>query len=506
MDCRGQEPACPPPSQPTSLCSKKNSASSILSALQQFWRQCAPAFAQQRLAERAQALSLSSLLCLGRHTVTGLLTTSGCEFQDWSAAYRIFSRNRLPIDDLFTVVRRALVAQLPPHAPLCVAVDDSLLHKSGIRVPGVAWRRDPLGPPFQRNFVRAQRFLQLSAAVPLADRTYRMIPIAFRHAPTAPKPPRKASPEVVRQHRQAARLTRLSLVAAKQIAALRQALDAEPDGRQRPLHVVVDGGYTNETVLKQLPTRTTLIGRLRKDAKLHFLPDAAPSAPHPGRPRRYGAIAPTPEQLRLDETAPWITLDISISGAPHQMRVKRLGPLLWRTAGLAHQLQIVVIAPLSYRLRKNSKLLYHRPAFLLATDPDLDLRTIVQEYVQHCDIEVNFRDEKTLLGVGQAQVRHPHSVEVVPALQVASYAMLLLAAWNSQRLGDRADRLPPPKWSAASPPRFSTARAINQLRAELWGRSLGLTNFSGFVAQRTPSTKSEKFLPDLPSAVLYAIN
>lgn len=449
---------------------------------------------------------MSSLLCLGRHTVTGLLTTCGCEFQDWSAAYRIFSQDRLPLDDVFAVVRRAVVAQLPRCTPLCVAVDDSLLHKSGIRIPGVTWRRDPLGPPFQTNFVRAQRFLQLSAAVPLAEGAYRMIPLAFRHAPTPPKPPRSAPSEVVRQQRQAARLARLPLLAAEQIAALRQALDREPDGLDRPLHVVVDGGYTNATVLKKLPARTTLIGRMRKDAKLYFLPEPLSSTPHPGRPRRYGALAPTPEQLRVDESAPWSTVQISISGAPHQVRVKRIGPVLWRTAGLAHLLQIVVIAPLSYRLRKNSKLLYRRPAFLLATDTALDLRVIVQEYVQRCDIETNFREEKTLLGVGQAQVRNRHSVEAVPALQVASYAMLLLAALSSQREPQTTDLLPSPKWSAASPPRFSTARAVNQLRAELWGRSLGLTNFSGFVAQRTPSTKSEKFAPDLPSAVLYAVN
>ncbi len=37
-------------------------------------------------------------------------------------------------------------------------------------------------------------------------------------------------------------------------------------------------------------------------------------------------------------------------------------------------------------------------------------------------------------------------------------------------------------------------------------RALGLTNFSGFVAQPAPTTNPEKFLPHLPSAVLYAAN
>jgi hypothetical protein len=332
-----------------------------------------------------------------------------------------------------------------------------------------------------------------------------MVPIAFCHAPTPPKP-RNASDEQRRQHRQAVRLASLTLLASRQIVALRQALDSQPGGLDRPLHLVVDGGYTNSTVLKKLPPRTTLIGRLRKDAKLYFPPQTPRSPPHAGRPRRYGAPASTPEQLRVDETVPWVPLDISISGAPHQVRVKRMGPVLWRTAGVSRLLQIVVIAPLSYRLRKNSKTLYRQPAFLVATDEGLDLRTIVQEYIQRSDIEVNFREEKTLLGVGQAQVRDRRSVEAVPALQVASYAMLLLAALHVQLQPQAADLLPPPKWNSATPQRFSTARAINQLRAELWGRALGVANFSGFVAQRTPSSKSEKFAPDLPSAVLYAVN
>jgi hypothetical protein len=321
--------------------------------------------------------------------VTGLLTTCGQEFQDWSAPYRVFCRDRLPIAEIFSVVRRGVLAELPPQAPLCVAIDDSLLRKAGLRIPGVAWRRDPLGPHFQTNFVRAQRVLQLSASLPLSNHGYRMVPIAFRHAPTPAKPSRKASPEEFQQYRQAARQARLPLLAAQQIGALRQALDAEPGGTQRQLQILVDGGYTNATVLKKLPPRTTLIGRLRKDAKLYFLPQT-PAAPQPrGRPRRYGAPAPTPEQLRTDDSVPWTSLEVSVSGAPHSIRIRYLRKILWRTAGLGHTLQRVVIAPLSYRLRKGSKLLYRQPAFLICTDPELDLRTLVQGYVQRWGIGVS---------------------------------------------------------------------------------------------------------------------
>ena len=189
------------------------------------------------------------------------------------------------------------------------------------------------------------------------------------------------------------------------------------------------------------------------------------------------------------------------------MRVKVRQNLLWRTAGLTHTLQLVVIAPLGYRLRKGSKLLYRQPAFLICTDPQMDPLTLLQGYVQRWDIEVNFREEKTLLGVGQAQVRNAHSVEDVPALQVASYAMLLLSMIRASTASAGAAMLPPPKWAGASTrSRQSTQRGINQLRGEVWGRALGLTNFSDLLVSVPSAASPEKMLAHLPSALLYAKN
>jgi hypothetical protein len=435
------------------------------------------------------------------------LTTCGQEFHDWSADYRLFSRHRLPTQSLFSVIRRAVLQQLPSRSPFCVAIDDTLLRKTGIRIPGVAWRRDPLGPHFQTNFVRAQRTLQLSADLPLSGGHHRMVPISFLHAPTPVKLSAKASEQEQSEYRKASRLARLSYVASQQIASLRRSLDAEPDGANRPLHLFVDGGYTNATVLKPLPANTVLVGRIRKDAKLYCLPPDPHAPKTRGRPRHYGAPAPTPEQLRTDESVPWRVVPISIAGVSHQMRVKVRQDLLWRTAGLLHTLQLVVIAPLGYRLRQGSKLLYRQPAFLICTDPRLDLLPLLQGYVQRWDIEVSFREEKTLLGVGQAQVRDPNSVEDVPALQVASYAMLLLAIARTAEASPHSDTLPLPKWDRSQgKPRPSTQKAISQLRGEVWGRALGLTNSSDLLLCTPPTTNPEKFLPHLPSALLYAKN
>ena len=50
---------------------------------------------------RATALSTAALVGLGRKTVTNLLVTAGMPFQDWSASYRLFSRDRFDPDTVF---------------------------------------------------------------------------------------------------------------------------------------------------------------------------------------------------------------------------------------------------------------------------------------------------------------------------------------------------------------------------------------------------------------------
>ena len=263
-----------------------------------------------------------------------------------------------------------------------------------------------------------------------------------------------------------------------------------------------DGGYTHRTVLKALPPNTTALGRLRKDARLFFRPDPLAQKAR-GRRLRYGAPAPTPEQVRTDDS-PWETLTLTRHGLTRPLRFKRRTGLMWRAAGAHQVLQLIVIAPLAYRLRRGSKLLYRDPAFLICTDENLNPRLVIETYFQRWGIEVNFRDEKTLLGVGQAQVRCPRSVETAPALTVASYALLLLATERAFA-GLRPTLLPRPKWRPPSPSaRISTQQAINQLRAEVWGRGLGLENFSGFASSLPPDTKPQKSSFPLASAVCYA--
>lgn len=172
----------------------------------------------------------------------------------------------------------------------------------------------------------------------------------------------------------------------------------------------------------------------------------------------------------------------------------------------------MVIAPIGYRLRKNSKILYRQPAFLICTDPDLPLDQLLQHYIWRWEIEVNHRDEKQIIGVGEAQVRAAQSVDRQPAFAVACYSVLLLADAREARTNPTSASLAPPKWSACggspgSPPlRRSTQKLIRQLRSEVWNDALNrLGSDSDHFVTTLPSVTKWSQL-DLPvaSALLYA--
>ena len=466
------------------------------------------AFAQDRTGHRARRMGLSQLACLGRHTVTGLLCAGGRQFMDWTADYRLYSRDVWEARDLFGPITRGLVDLLPPGAPFVAAMDDTHLKKTGTRIPGVKYKRDPLSPAFHTNFIRAQRFLQVSGLLPNTDPpgSARAIPIAYEHVPPVAKPKKNAPAEEWKAYRQQQKKQNLSTYGVQAIRRLRDDLDQRHGAADRVLVVGVDGSYTNETVLKGLPPRTTLIGRIRKDAKFFAPPRPEDQQPR-GTTRRYGRPLPTPEQIRQDESLPWQEVRAYASGKRHTFRVKTIGPVLWSKAGANQSLRLVVIAPVGYRLRKGSKLLYRQPAYLICTDVNMPLEWVVQDYLWRWDIEVNHRDEKQVIGVGEAQVRSLQSVDRQPALAVASYSILLLAAARAFGTDTPRGRLPLPKWqSKRAEQRLSTQELVRQLRSEVWSYAIDrlLPDSDDFVTGLTASTKCPESTLPAVSAMLYA--
>ncbi|MEO7143804.1 MAG: transposase [Bryobacteraceae bacterium] len=391
------------------------------------WRKVFP---QNRTFERARRLTFGLLVCLRLHLTSRAICAIGRQFFDGSADYRLCSRSPWNPHQLFDPIFDRLPALLAsPSAPVIAALDDTLCKKTGRHIPGVGLARDPMSPPFHVNLCYGLRFVQVSVLVSPAPApgAARALPVPFDFAPPAIKPKKNAAPEMHEAYKKEKKLRALPLAGLAALTRVRQSLDERPETCRRQLIISGDGSYTNKAVLRNLPPRTTFIGRIRKDAKLH-LPLAERDGASIGRPRHYGPRAPTPEQILQDDSIPAIKISCFAAGQLREIPVKIFGPVYWRKAGGDVPLLLIVIKPLGYRLRNGSKLLYRQPAFPVCADPDLDLQLLVQSYIQRWEIECNHRDEKSLLGVAQGQVRSPQAVSRLPQFQVAAYSLLLLAS------------------------------------------------------------------------------
>lgn len=450
----------------------------------QQWRPC---FADYRTHQRAVRFALSFLVCLGRRTISRAICAQQRQFQSWASDYKLFSLSRWTPRSLFDVILRLGLDLVSKNQPVVIALDDTITRKTGHRIPNASTLRDPLSPPYHTNLAWALRFIQAVLLICPADGigAARAIPIAFNLAPPVPKPKTKKASKPVAGNGNAAAPARnagkttidpewkqyyhlrrqqgLSAQGADLIQQIRARLDAITDFSQRVLWVIVDASYCNLTVLSRLAERTILIGRTRKDIHLSALPEAQAGR---GRRRVYGKDLGTPEQMRKDDSIPWQHATIFATGRFHQLRFKSVGPVLWRRAAQRRPLRLLIIAPLNYHAHGHR--LHRQPAYLLITDPAADVAQALQAYVYRWEIEVDQKDEKDLLGVGQAQVWSKQAVSHQPAFHVASYAMLLLAAIRCFGLNSTNTLSPLPHWRKRKPPlRLSAAQLICRLRSDL---------------------------------------
>jgi hypothetical protein len=390
-----------------------------LLALTEGWR---TVFTQRRLLVRAQHQALGALLVLGRATLSRILWTNGREQCSWSADYFLHSRAKWDPQQLFAPLLKEALRYC--RGPLIgVAVDDTRVRKTGRTIPQAAYHRDPMSPPFHTNLILGLRFLQCSLLLPLhklGEFSARAIPIRFEEVSTVKKPGKRADAAAHAQYRQDRQRFNLSQRFVDSMAAIRTALDYA--GAQLQILVIAaDSSFCNRTVLRGRPARTELIARTRKDAKL-CLP-----AVNEGR-RVYSAHKFTPEQVRQDQRIPWCTTKLFYGGKRRTVRYKEVSSVLWQSGTRTRPLRLFVIAPTPYRKRKTGRWFYRQPAYLLCTELASAARPLLQIYFDRWQIEVNHRDEKDTLGVGQAQLRNPAAVPRQPALVVAAYSALLLAA------------------------------------------------------------------------------
>jgi len=397
-------------------------------------------FPQQRTYQRAVRQALGSLICLGRRCLSRIIWTNGGQHRSWSAEYFLHSRCSWEPQQLFQPILKRALAYCPQRL-VGVAIDDTKLRKTGRAIQQAFYQRDPLSPPFHVNLVLGLRFLQASLLVPLHRRANvgtRALPIRFQEVSRVKRPGRRASPEQQKQYKAAVKVKNLSHSFVQMGKQLREELDLAGGG-DRILVLTADGSFCNRTCFADVPDRSVLLARARKDARLCF------RAPAPAR--RFFALEKfTPEQVRKDESRVWKTTRIFYGGKRRTMRYKELGNVYWQRGAARRPLRLFVLAPTPYRKSKSRRLYYRDPAYLLTTDLHSSPKQLLQIYFDRWQIEVNHREEKDTLGIGQAQLWNVTSVPKQPVLAVAAYSALLLAslqAFGAERGAAYAEL---PKW------------------------------------------------------------
>jgi hypothetical protein len=145
---------------------------------------------------------------------------------------------------------------------------------------------------------------------------------------------------------------------------------------------------------------------------------------------------------------------------------KEVPGILWQGGAQRRLLRLFVIAPTPYQKRASSKLYYRQPAYLLTSIPQGHAHALRQIYFDRWQIEVNHREEKDTLGVGQAQLWNATSVPKQPAFAVAAYSALLLASLQTFGAQRGPAFAPLPQWRRHAP-RPSCLDLVTLLRKEM---------------------------------------
>lgn len=392
------------------------------------WREVFP---QVRSYSRAVRQALGGLLCAGRRTLTRIIWSGGREQKPWAAEYHLHSRVQWEAQELFEPIWRQAL-KLCPGSLIGVAIDDTKLKKTGRCIQQAFYQRDPLSPPFHVNLMLGLRFLQGALLIPATTACpragARALPVRFEEVSRVKKPGPKASVDEHARWKLAKKESSLSRRSISFMQAMRHSLDKN-GGRTKSLIVIGDGSFCNRTCFGTPVERTQLLVRARKDAKLCH------SAPA-GQRRFYASEKFTPLSVRQDSDIPWQSTKLVYGAKKRKLRFKEVTNVYWQGGAKRRPLRLIVIAPTPYKKRKSSKLYYRDPAYLLTTDLHSPAKKLIQMYLDRWQIEVNHREEKDTLGIGQAQLWNRTSVPKQPVLAVAAYSALLLAgiiAFGRQR-------------------------------------------------------------------------
>jgi hypothetical protein len=404
------------------------------------------------------------IMCLDRHTVTGVLLASGAVGKKHHTSFhRFFRQARWNLDTVGLCLLSLAVKLLPADEHVVLAVDDTLGRHTGKHIRAASMHHDPLLSTRTKavfHWGHVWVVLAVVVRVPLWNKTF-ALPVLARLYRTE---------KLCKKERRPFR--KKTELAAEMIAVAAAALPA------RKIRVVGDNAYANRSVVRGLPGNVDFIGRARPDAALF----APPRLQRMGRPRVKGERVPSPAQ-RARSTDGWSRVKVRVYGRTVRVHVK-VFDALWYSVGHRRLMRFAIIR--DWPGHKEIDV-------MCSTDTTLCAEQIIEAYCLRWSLEVTFHEAKGRLGFEDPQNRTERAVERTAPMALMTYT-LVVAWYLTDGHHSRAARLLQLPWYTKTVPAFSDMLAT--LRRETWSQRLPPYSASPRARQKS--------LNPLLQAVAYA--
>jgi hypothetical protein len=386
--------------------------------------------------ETFQHIVAGWILCLGRHTVTGVLLAAGAVGKKHHTSFHRFFRSAAwEVEALSLWLLLLVMKLLPDEEPVVVSLDDTLSRHTGKHIRAASMHHDPLLSTRTKavfHFGHVWVVLAIVVRVPAWKKTF-SLPVMVRLY--------RSEKLCIKDGRTFQKKTEL---AAEMIARLAAALP------ERRIVVVADSAYGNASIIKKLPATTHFIGRSRLDAALYDRPRRG----RRGRPRVKGERLPSPV-ARARSAGGWQSLTVEVYGRTITVDIK-VFDALWYVVGGGRCLRFVLVR--GWPGHDDDDVLF-------TTDLSLGANQIIAGYCLRWSLEVTFFEVKGKLGFEETQNRTERAVErTAPmALWIYSLTVVWYLTVGKALPGARLRRLP---WYHKTVPAFSDMLAA--LRRETW--------------------------------------
>lgn len=314
-----------------------------------------------------------------------------------SAYHRIFASARWSIDRVGLAVFD-LIAKLTKMDFYNIVGDDTIIHKTGLKVYGAGMHRDACQS--SRSFTSfrwGHCWVVLCVLVPSRKDPNRQyaIPVLLRLYLN-----QKTNEKLKRKHR---KKTDLMLEMIRTLA--RHANDKQ-------LHFLGDSAYTGGRVLEQIPENVHVTGRIGKDARLCKGP--SPKKPGPGRPPRRGQMLPKPIEMLSQKGVRRTKVEL-YSQSSFYVRIASVVCRLY----LAPERVIKVVVVEHLRGGRGVEVFY-------STEINLSEDEILRRYSFRWPVETTFQDAKGHLGLGEPQNRVRAAVQRTTPTMFYLYGLIVL--------------------------------------------------------------------------------